>query len=138
MGSRAAAGLADADTRRHGEQRAEHGCGEVEPEGARISADDRGREGAGGIHGCAANRAGEHRFERDDCADGDAGGDAFFLRAGGDAEDDEHEEKGEDDFEDEGLGGGAGGERGAEGGVCGEERAEEEAGGKGAAVCAAM
>jgi hypothetical protein len=37
-----------------------------------MAGDQRGREGAGRIHGRAANRPGEHRFQRDDRADGDA------------------------------------------------------------------
>src|ERR1700754_3682049 len=95
-----------------------------------MAGDERGSEGARGVHGGTANGAGEHGLQGDDAADGDAGGDAFFLGAGADAEDDEHEEEGEHDLEDEALRGKSGGEGGAEFGVGGEEEAEKTAGGE--------
>ena len=68
-----------------------------------MAGDERGRKRPRRIHRRAANRPGKHRFERDDRADGDSRRDAFFLRAGRDIENREHEEKGQDGFENERL-----------------------------------
>ena len=87
-----------------------------------MAADDGRREGAGRIHGGAADRSGKHGFERNDSADGQAGGDALFTGSRGDAEDDEHEQEGEHELEDEALAGGAVRNGGAERGAGGEEK----------------
>ncbi len=81
-----------------------------------MAADQSRREGARGVHRCAADRPREHRLERDDGADGDSRPVIpFSLGAGRDAEDDEHEKESEDDLEDEALHRSAriGGQRGA-------------------------
>ncbi len=80
-----------------------------------ISADECGAERAGGIHRSAADRAGEHGFESYDGTDRDRGGDAFFLRAVGYAENGQHEDGGEDDLQEKALRCGAGGEGHAKG-----------------------
>jgi len=95
-----------------------------------VSGDEGGSEGAGWVHGGAADGAGEHGFERDDGADDDAGGDSFFFCAGGDAQNCEHEDKGEYEFQNEGLDGRACWESGAKVGCFWKEKAKKAGGGK--------
>jgi hypothetical protein len=47
------------------------------------------RDGAGGVHGSAANGAGKHRLQRDNRTDDYPSCDPSLARAGGYAEDDE-------------------------------------------------
>lgn len=96
-----------------------------------MAGDDGGRDGTGGIHGRAGDRPGKHGFQSDDRADGNSRGDAFFFRAGGDVEDDEHEKEGEDEFEDERLHGRTGRQCRAEEFVRRKKKAQQAAGQKG-------
>ena len=68
-----------------------------------MAGDRGGRERPGRVHRRSANWPGEHRLQTDHGSNGDSGCDAFFFRAGGDAEDHEHEQEGENEFQNKGL-----------------------------------
>ncbi len=119
-----------ADAERDGDDRAEDGGGRIEPEVLEIPADDGGCQRAGWIHGSSANRPGEHGFQGYHRTDGNARSDAFFLRAGGDAEDNQHEDGGEYDFQDEALGNSVCGQSCSQCGAGGKEDFQQSAGGK--------
>jgi len=59
-----------------------------------MEADNRWAERARRIHRRTADRAGKHRFQRDDRTDGNARSDPFFARASRDAKNDEHQDRG--------------------------------------------
>src|SRR5471032_2372738 len=90
---------------------AERRRGEINPQMLEMAGDERGCERTRWIHGRAANRPGEHRFERDDRADGDPRRYAFFLRAGRDVENRQHQKKCQDGFENKRLRFRTGGQR---------------------------
>ena len=68
-----------------------------------MSRDKRGPERTRRIHRGAANRTGEHRFESNDGADDDSGGDPFLSRTGRDPENHEHQQGGKQELQNEGL-----------------------------------
>ena len=81
----AAASLAGANAEWHGDDCAEDGGERIEPELLEIPIDDGGCERAGWVHRSTANGTGEHGFQGDHCADGDASSDALFLSSSRDA-----------------------------------------------------
>ena len=68
---------------------------------AQMSGNQSGGQGTRGVHGGAADGAGEHGFESDDGTNNDPSGDAFFFGACGNSQDREHEYEREDEFENE-------------------------------------
>jgi len=88
--------------------------------------DHGGCDGAGGVHGRAANGTGKHSLQRDDRANDDASGNAALAGTRGNAEDDEHEDTGKDKLENEGLRGRASRQGSSESSVRREQASQEQ------------